>query len=338
MRPKNLNTSLQFMMQMGQPVLLKGAPGTAKTSIVKQVADELGWDCLIQHPITWDPTDVRGIPYVDKTGAKFQPTSELQKMIYADKPTIVFFDDVGQAAGAVQAAIMQIILERRINGYHVSDNTVFVAATNRREDKAGVSSIITPLVNRFVVLDAEVHVDDWTVWATNNNMPSMLIAFLNFRPDVLYDMDPNETAQMNNAPTPRSWHFVGNMINQGMSSETRLDLMAGAVGAKAATDFESFLRIYEKLPDVKKVLEKCQIDKIPNASEDPSVMYSFVVALGNHVNEDTMDSFWKIINTVSAEYAVLGVRVAKAKHSWISHSNKMVEFMTNHGVELGLSD
>lgn len=52
----------------------------------------------------------------------------------ATKLTACFIDDLGQATPAVQAAAMQLILALTLNGHRVSDQVVFVAATNRRTD------------------------------------------------------------------------------------------------------------------------------------------------------------------------------------------------------------
>ena len=60
-----------------------------------------------------------------------------------------FLDDLGQAPMSVQAAAMQLILARRINGFKISDKVIFMAATNRREDKAGVTGILEPVKSRF---------------------------------------------------------------------------------------------------------------------------------------------------------------------------------------------
>ncbi len=70
----------------------------------------------------------------------------------ATKLTACFIDDLGQATPAVQAAAMQLILARTLNGHRVSDHVVFIAATNRRTDRAGVSGILEPVKSRFATL------------------------------------------------------------------------------------------------------------------------------------------------------------------------------------------
>ena len=57
--------------------------------------------------------------------AYFLPYGELHEILHAQEETIFFLDDLGQATPAVQAACMQLILARRINGHIVSDKVTF---------------------------------------------------------------------------------------------------------------------------------------------------------------------------------------------------------------------
>ena len=77
-------------------------------------------------------------------------------------------DDLGQAPPAVQAAAMQLILARRINGSLVSDEVCFVAATNRKNDKAGVARILEPVKSRFAaIVELTPCVEEWATWAAD---------------------------------------------------------------------------------------------------------------------------------------------------------------------------
>ena len=112
-----------------------------------------------------DPTDYKGLPALPRPGdteATFIPFGELSRAINATRPTVWFFDDLGQASPAVQAACMQLVLARRINGHALPDCITFVACTNRRADRAGVSGILEPVKSRFVsIVNLEPDIDSW---------------------------------------------------------------------------------------------------------------------------------------------------------------------------------
>jgi MoxR-like ATPase len=51
------------------PVLLWGAPGTGKTSVVRALADAAGWPCETVIASIREPADFAGLPVVTGAGA-----------------------------------------------------------------------------------------------------------------------------------------------------------------------------------------------------------------------------------------------------------------------------
>jgi MoxR-like ATPase len=210
------------------PILLVGKPGVGKSDVVAQAAAEAGADLLISHPAVADPTDAKGLPWAEAgaTHATFLPFGDLAQAMAATKPLVWFLDDLGQASPAVQASFMQLILARRVNGHKLPECVVFVAATNRREDRAGVSGILEPVKSRFAtIVEMEPGLDDWTVWATQNSIRAEVIAFLRFRPELLIDFKP--TADMKNSPCPRTWASASKILNLNPGAEPGSDRTEG---------------------------------------------------------------------------------------------------------------
>ena len=160
-KPSQLRRVLASTIPAKRPVLITGAPGIGKTDIVRQACAEAKAHLIVMHPVVSDPTDFKGLPWVSDGGATFLPFGELQTLINATELTACFLDDLGRATPAVQAAAMQLILARHINGHAVSPHVVFLAATNRRTDRAGVSGILEPVKSRFTtILELEANLDD----------------------------------------------------------------------------------------------------------------------------------------------------------------------------------
>lgn len=241
---------LEKTVQTKLPVLLVGPPGVGKSEIVEQAAKALDYDLIVSHPVVSDPTDARGLPWPNGDSARFLPFGELKQAMEATKPTIWFLDDLGQAPPAVQAAFMQLLLSRRVNEHKLSDEVVFVAATNRREDRAGVSGILEPVKSRFAtILHVDVNLDDWINWAIRQDVDPMIIAYLRFRPDNLHVFKP--TTDMVNQPCPRTWAFVDKLLKAGIEKK---EVLAGAIGEGVASEFVSFRSLYHKVPDVDSLL------------------------------------------------------------------------------------
>lgn len=283
------------------PVLIVGAPGIGKSDIITKAAAEAGADLEIMHPVVSSPVDFKGLPYVGNGEvAKYLPDGQLNRLITADKPTVCFMDDLGQAPAAVQAACMQLILARRVNGHKVSDHVTFLAATNRREDGAGVNGILEPVKSRYMsILHLEANVDDWSRWALKNNMPMELIAFVRYRPDKLVEGKPSR--DMVNTPSPRTVAALGKWINAGVDN---MAVWAGAVGQGFATEFSAFLKVWKKLPRFSKIVADPHGTRLPEATE-PSVTYATVGMLVKNVKEENIDSVFAYLRRMPDEFQVL---------------------------------
>ena len=328
-RPKALEAALEFSFKNKLPVLIKGAPGIGKSDIVAQAAKAAGFQMIVSHPVVSDPTDFKGLPFPsqDKASADFLPFGDLKALVDATTPTVFFLDDLGQAPMSVQAACMQLLLARRVNNHKVSDEVVFVAATNGRKDKAGVSGILEPVKSRFAsILELEPKLDDWVEWAIQNNMPFELISFIRFRPNLLHDF--KATSDLVNQPCPRTVAFVGKILNglssSGSSEEIknmRRAMIAGAVGEGFAAEFDAYLSIYSKLPTLTEFLTKPT--EIPIPVDDPAVMFAFsgFVAANNSVKN--IPQLMKFISRMPEEYQVLIIRdTIKGSHKGIQSTKE----------------
>jgi hypothetical protein len=254
MKPSQLFDAVVFAIENNLPLLIPGAPGLGKTEIVKQACKKTDTDLIIAHPVVSDPTDFKGLPFVVEGSAEFLPFGDLRKIMEAKTRTVFFLDDLGQAPPSVQAAAMQLLLAREINGKKISEHVIFMAATNRKEDKAGVVGILEPVKSRFAaIVVLEPNLDDWTVWAFKNEVPSEVISFLKFRPDLLSAFKPS--SDMKNSPSPRGWEFAAKILNAKAPSDIEFELLSGCIGEGAATEFKVYLQVYRELPKFEDIIK-----------------------------------------------------------------------------------
>lgn len=319
MGPKQLTAALTTLLGNGEPVLIKGAPGVGKSDIVAQVADNLGYELLVSHPVVSDPTDYKGLPANVDGYAEFLPFGDLRAMLEADEPTIVFLDDLGQAPAVVQAACMQLLLARRVNGHCISDQVVFVAATNRRQDRAGVTGILEPVKSRFTtIVELEPNEEDWCAWALQNDMPTELIGFVHFRPALLNTLEM--TSDIINHPCPRTLSAAGRLIKLGL---TGIELLGGAVGVGCATEIREFLNTYQQLPNIMKLIANPDKAPIP---EEPSAMYATIAALVEKLNKKNGPAIVRYANRLSGEYSMLLMKDGLRKHAELQHTKEFNEW------------
>lgn len=282
----------QFATQMiiaGLPLLVTSGPGCGKSDILTQAAADADADLIISHPVVEDPTNAKGLPWPDKDGkvASFLPFGELARAINAKKKTVWFLDDLGQAPPMVQASYMQLLLARRVNNHVLPDCVTFVAATNRRTDRAAVSGILEPVKSRFAtIVELVPNLDAWCAWAFQHDVPAELIAFLRFRSPLLYDF--KASADMTNSPVPRTWAHVAKLLKLPLPPAVQLAAISGAVGQGAAVEFAAFQQLYAELPTIDSILNDPDASQLP---EKPGTLYAVCTALGMRM---TVKNFPKI--------------------------------------------
>lgn len=323
-KPSELAKELVRTILGGLPVLIKGAPGIGKSDIVGQAAVKADADLILTHPVVSDPTDAKGLPAIVDGKAEFLPYGDLRKMMQVKRRTVIFIDDLGQAPAVVQAAYMQLLLAREINGKKISDHVVFVAATNRREDRAGVTGILEPVKSRFAsIVELEVNLDDWCAWAYDHEVPAEVIAFIRFRPNLLMD-DERPTADIVNRPSPRTVAHFGKLLKNGATS---MAFLAGAAGEGFAAEFIAFQRTYQSLPSIEEILKHPDKAKVP---KEPAALYAVAVALAIRATDKTAGNIMKYAARLPAEFSVLTVRDCVRKCSAVANCPEFIAWATKH--------
>jgi hypothetical protein len=310
MRTGSVLEILKICIANNFPVLLTGSPGIGKTDLVLAAAKSLGAEIILSHPVVSDQTDAKGLPFVseDKKSAVFLPFGDLSLALSATEKTVWCLDDLGQATPAVQASFMQLLLSRSINGHRLSDLVTFVACTNRRTDRAGVTGILEPVKSRFTtIIEVEANLEDWCSWALDSNIPAELVAFLRYRPDLLSAF--KATADLTQSPSPRTWANAAKFLNCGLSRELELDVLSGAVGQGTATEFLGFLQVYRHLPDLDGILANPKKATIP---KNVDAKYATVTGLAYKAtaqNFGAIVEYAKMLEIAkSGEFAVLLLR------------------------------
>jgi MoxR-like ATPase len=264
MTPNELKNYLDRLIDLNLQISLMiwGAPGIGKSSIVAQTAAEHKLDFIDVRLSQLAPTDLRGLPVAENGISKWYPPEFLPR----DGKGILFLDELNMAPPAMQGVAQQLILDRRVGSYVVPDGWFVWAAGNRKEDRAAVFDMPTPLANRFLHLQTEPDFDSFKAYALKKEIHECIIAFLSFRSTLLHKIDPQQPAW----PSPRSWVMASHLYKAGLS-------ITPAVGGATEAEFAVFVALYKTLPDLSLILEG-DGKHIPFPSE-PSVRYATTVGL-----------------------------------------------------------
>ena len=258
MRPAHLDTILDqefFGAQTGHhtPVMIWGAPGVGKSQLINQVG--------IRHDVTvidirlsqMEPSDLRGIPFREKDSVEWAIPSMLPNTKRHGTKGILFLDEITSAVPSVSAAAYQLILDRRLGDYRVPDGWAIFAAGNRQGDRGVTYTMPAPLANRFSHFELDLNLDDWVAWAYKEGIDERIIAFLRFRPELLFDFDPAHNPVA--FPTPRSWEFTHRALKKFMNHPMLLlGSLQACVGDAAGIELKAFIDSLDQMPDLDAIL------------------------------------------------------------------------------------
>jgi len=259
------------------PVMLWGPPGVGKSQLVAQVAARHRVPMIDIRLSQMEPSDLRGIPFRVGERVEWAPPAMLPDAARHGPAGILFLDEITSAPPAVSAAAYQLILDRRLGDYRVPPAWAIFAAGNRQGDRGVTYAMPAPLANRFAHFAVDVHLDDWATWAYANGIDTRLIAFLRFKPELLFDFDPARNAGGEMAfPSPRSWEFAHRALRKFADHpELLAGALAACVGQAAGIECAAFIASLDRLPDLDAI---CAGEDVP-APEEIDLQYAVAAAL-----------------------------------------------------------
>ena len=279
MRPAQLLTVLErefLSTREGHhtPVMLWGPPGVGKSQMVAQVAAHHGMPVIDIRLSQMEPSDLRGIPFRVDGQVEWAVPAMLPDTKRHGSQGILFLDEITSVPPSVSAAAYQLILDRRLGAYEVPAGWAIFAAGNRQGDRGVTYTMPAPLANRFSHFDVDINLDDWVAWAYAHDMDERLIAFLRFRPELLFEFDPAHNPVA--FPSPRSWEFSHRALQKfGDLPELLTGTLQACVGPAAGIELSAFVENLDNLPDIDAIM-RGETVKVPRETD---LQYAVAAAL-----------------------------------------------------------
>ena len=329
-KPSHLKSEIKQNMQAGMNTMIWGGPGIGKSEIPEQIAKETNRKLLDFRANLFDPVDVRGVPYVaqlKETAKRFTRWAVPDVFPIEDRDGtegIFLIDELPTAPPATQNAFLQLLITREVGNYRLPDGWSIIAAGNRLTDAAAVYQMPSPVRNRLFHYELEADLEDWCEWAVSNGVDTSLVSFIRYRPNLLFDFNPDNYA----FPTPRSWSFVDKRLKlPKVDQETFFFGVSAAVGDGPAGEYIAFREIYEALPDIDNLIDNPQTYK---ADESPAVLYALSGALAARACDEKMENICKVIKKMPTEFQVIAMKQSILKDKTIIQHNAVDQWMSHN--------
>ncbi|WP_116245799.1 AAA family ATPase [Nocardiopsis sp. FIRDI 009] len=315
--------ALALAVTANLPVLLWGEPGIGKSAGLEQLAAGLGVPLETVIASVHEPSDFSGLPVIGDdpaaSGVPMAPPDWAVRLSRAGRG-VVFFDELSSAPPAVQAALLRVVLERRVGSLTLPEPIRVVAAANPPASAADGWHLSPPLANRFVHLhwthDARVVARGMTgVWPTvpirrvdpaaapsaTARARGAVSGFLSARPGLVHHLPGDAEARGGAWPSPRTWEMALRLLAAAHATGTGRDALAaalvGAVGDGAGLELLTYLEELD-LPDPDRVLADPDAFALPERGDRQLAFLTAVVAA---VESDLTRRRWESAWTVLAK-------------------------------------
>lgn len=320
-RPDPQLSALALAVAADVPILLWGEPGIGKTSAITQLADSFELPLTTVIASVHEPSDFNGLPIVGedpaRRGVPMAPPDWAVRLVEAGRG-LLFLDELSTAPPAVQAALLRVVLERRVGALKLPDGVRIVAAANPQSSAADGWELGAPLANRFVHLPW-YHDHDVVVRGLGGIWPRAVVpqldshalaaavafarravcAFLDARPTLVHQMPASASRRGGAWPSPRSWETTVRLVAfataAGASRDVLSLLVKGCVGD--GPGFELLTAIDRMdLPDPEILLADPTALTLPSRGDlQLAVLDAVVLAVKRQPTQERWNSAWKVL-------------------------------------------
>ncbi|MGL5066976.1 MAG: AAA family ATPase [Sarcina sp.] len=260
--------SVELVLATGEVPLVVGESGIGKTALAKKIASDNNWSLVVIDGNLLKEGEIGGLPTVesyvsyDKQGVQIEKKMtvyavhtklrEIDDAIASGKEVLLFIDEINRCEHTVQQELMNLILNREINGYKLDDKVKILGAMNPSgkygsEFDYQVVDMDAAQENRFVWVHMESDHMQWIKWAMESGIEEKVILFISTFPEYLNKVNEDDVRA-----TPRSYERVSKAYkvyrekDGAISRDVFLNVIKGNIGKVIAQEFVAFVESNSK--------------------------------------------------------------------------------------------
>ena len=255
--------SVKLVLETGEVPLVVGESGIGKTALARKLADDNSLSLIVIDGNLLKEGEIGGLPTVesyikrDSEGREIETKTtiyavhtklrEVDEEISKGNKVLLFIDEINRCEHTVQQELMNLILNREINGYKLHDDVKILAAMNPSSKYGSdfdyqVVDMDAAQENRFVWLNMESDHKAWIKWAFESGIDESVIGFISTFPEYLNKFNEDDVRA-----TPRSYERVSKSVkiykdkNGSIPKSVFLNVIKGNIGKVIAEEFITFM-------------------------------------------------------------------------------------------------
>lgn len=237
-----------------QAVLLEGIHGIGKSECLTEHFKKQGYRVvtLFLGQLA-DAGDVIGLPSIskDENGNEITKFNPPHWWPHDPKEKVALnLDELNRGKPEVMQCVMDMVLNRKLNGKDLPPATKIISAMNPIDDNGyyQVDELDPAFLDRFNRYVFKPSIDEWLDWAVDNKLHHYVIGFVTKHTEHLDPQtDVEKNAKVNDVqPSRRSWKRVSDILNNGGPASKNMKLLGtmclGIIGSAATSAFLKFVK------------------------------------------------------------------------------------------------
>lgn len=362
---RELTEEIEAFFNAGLTVELVGSSGVGKSEWSAQLRDHLSkrdgfeWGLGIAFLGTYTPIDLLGYMIPAKRmvetsdGLKELLVSEFTlppwlfslegRLLSSYRKAILLLDEYGQGEPDVKKTAADLRLNKRIGPHKLGKNVHIICASNRLQDRSGVTKSFDFEISRAARIEVEPEFTSWESWAVANNIPPIFILFA--RKHATEIVFKGEVPKVQGPwCTPRSFvaavrflmqrdelmkrqgrTHAGNFGIDDPDEAARIQmLLTGIIGEEASRTLCGFLRLRHETPDFSEVVADPNNCAVPSKI-DAKMLTAYECA--HFVSPKTMEAACTYLKRFPPEFHITFAKSAIKRNSMFVADDHMMKFI-----------
>ncbi|WP_297994992.1 ATP-binding protein [uncultured Clostridium sp.] len=330
--------SVELVLATEEVPLVIGESGIGKTALAKKLAKDNNWSLVVIDGNLLKEGEIGGLPTIesymtmDSNGNRLEKKTtiyavhtklrEIDEEINKGKRVLLFIDEINRCEHTVQQELMNLILNREINGYKLHDDVNILAAMNPSSKYGSdfdyqVVDMDAAQENRFVWLNMESDHKAWLKWAMESGIEQKVIEFIGVFPEYLHKINEDDVRA-----TPRSYERVSKAFKEykerkdSIPKSVFLNVIKGNVGKVIAEEFVNFVE-----------------------SDHTPLISFYEVFLGDTLNSEIIEkikseSHTRLYLTAMNILKSLEENIKNINEEYVYYINRFIEFLNEYPIDL----